>query len=269
MDGSAPKDESLQRSESLLPTPETAVLWMTAFSAGSSPALVEQAAALLNPREIVRAERMRLAEARAEYVLGRALLRSLLGERLGCSAAEVPLDAPPQHKPRLSAACSPLQFNLSHAGGRIALAMTHGIAVGVDLEIIDREVEFLEIAGSHFASAEYAALLMSCGEARAHRFFRIWTRKEAVVKAAGDGLTLPLDGFDVSPAMPEELALTIDSVEAGVGMWHVRDVAVDGPFAAAIALAKPGIAMHRCLLNEECVAAVLRIGAGARQTRVA
>jgi 4'-phosphopantetheinyl transferase len=269
MDRSLSNGERVLTTGEWLPTPETAVVWLTEFPADATPWLVEMAAEQLNAGELARAERMRLAEARAEFLLGRALLRSLLAERLGCSAAEVPLEAVPQHKPRLAAGRGPLEFNLSHSGGRIALVMTQGIPVGIDIESSGSVVEFLEIASSHFAAAERTALLRSFGEGRARCFFRLWTRKEAVVKAAGDGLTLPLDGFDVSPVLPEELALTIDSLEAGRTVWHVRDLDVDGPFAAAIAFAQPGMIVRRIALGEQQIAALLQAGAGARPACVA
>jgi len=262
-------DRPLPDVEALLPTVGTAAVWITGFAAGSAPRLVELASTLLTPGERSRAERMRLAEARCEFILGRAILRTLLAERLGCTAATVPLEAIPQHKPRLVGGPVPIQFNLSHAGGRIALAMTLGVVVGVDIEMIDHEVEFLEIAGSHFASAERGALLRTRGEERANCFFRLWTRKEALVKAAGDGLTLPLDGFDVSPALPEELALTIDSLESGPGVWHVRDLEVDGPFAAALAVSQPHLAVSQMMLDEQQALALLQAAAAAQGQLVA
>ncbi|WP_160115197.1 4'-phosphopantetheinyl transferase family protein [Bryocella elongata] len=212
---------------------------------------------------------MRLPEARSEFLLGRALLRSLLARRLGCSAGAVPLEAIPQHKPRLMPGSGPIEFNLSHAGGRIAIAMTQGVSVGVDIEAIDPEVEFMEIAGSHFAAAERSVLVRAREDCRARCFFRLWTRKEAVVKAAGDGLTLPLDGFDVSPALPEELSLVIDSLECGMGSWYVRDVPAEGQFTAAIALAKPGMLVHRVVLDEQNVASLFQAGTAFSQVRVA
>lgn len=255
-------------------TPRTdgrvAEVWMTGFSAMDAPWLVDRAARLLNAEEQARAARMRLARARSEFLLGRAILRSLLAQRLRMGVQAIPLVAVPQHKPRLIDGHDELAFNLSHANGHIAIALTPGVACGIDLEWHDPAVEFLEIAAGHFSMPERAALLRAGRpDAIAALFYRVWTRKEAVVKAAGDGLTLPLDGFDVSSLTTGELGLAIDSLESGPTQWHVRDLQAPEGFCAAFAAAQPGLEVRQSVLTPDSVASLLESGLRADAAQVA
>lgn len=86
-----------------------------------------------------------------------------------------------------------LEFNLSHAGPHVALAFARGQALGVDLERLDRQLSLDGIARRFFAPSEVQALLALEGERKRGAFFRLWTHKEAVLKALGEGLSFGLD----------------------------------------------------------------------------
>ena len=131
---------------------------------------------------------------------------------------------------------SGLEFNLSHSNGLALLATSWGRAVGIDLEYQGKELDFLGIADRFFTPQELGQI-RGQPEAATQRsaFFRGWARKEAFLKARGDGLWVGLDQFEVSidPAAPARVVWTAwDPDEAG--RWTLLDLDVAPGFAAAL-----------------------------------
>jgi 4'-phosphopantetheinyl transferase len=87
---------------------------------------------------------------------------------------------------------------MSHAGDVILIAIARGREIGADVERLQDDFPFLDVARSFFASSEYDLLSSAPADARTTLFFALWTRKEACIKAAGSGLNLPLDRIDLS-----------------------------------------------------------------------
>lgn len=166
---------------------------------------------LLTAAEQSRANRYSFARDRVAFVVSRAGTRSVLGELLGAPAGEIEFDTNPGGKPRLGGqhATSPLRFNLSHSGGRAMLALAWGEEVGIDLEHApaDRPA-VMAVAAKCFGPEEIAALDAATAADRQEMFFRLWTRKEAVVKLTGEGLQTRLTAFQ-APA-EREVATWID-----------------------------------------------------------
>ena len=100
-----------------------------------------------------------------------------------------------------------IRFNVSHSHGIALYAVTRGREVGIDLERIRSDLAVAEIAERFFSRREIAMLRTLPIEAQRQAFFRCWTRKEAYIKARGEGLSLPLDQFDVSLAPGEPAAV--------------------------------------------------------------
>jgi 4'-phosphopantetheinyl transferase len=194
-------------------------------------------AGLLAADERARADRFRFERDRRRYTVGRGFLRTLLGQTLGIAPEEIVLAYGTRGKPALATpADSGLEFNLSHSNGLALLATSWGKAVGIDLEYQGKAVDFLGIANRFFNPRELAQI-RDQREAAAQRvaFFRGWARKEAFLKARGDGLWIGLDQFEVSidPAVPAGLIWTAwDPDEAG--RWTLLDVDAAPGFAAAL-----------------------------------
>jgi 4'-phosphopantetheinyl transferase len=195
---------------------------------------------ILSARERARALRFHFDRDRRRFVAGRGRLRQLLGGYLGVLPAEVELDERPGGKPCLRASAEDLRFNLSHSGGLALLAFGRGRELGVDLER-EREVPEMEsIAERFFSPAEVAAWCALPEGMRRSAFFRCWTRKEAFLKAVGEGLARPLDSFDVT-LRPDEAALLlrVEGEPAEARRWHLVDVEVPAGFQAALAVEGP------------------------------
>ena len=144
--------------------------------------------AALTEDERSRAARYRLKESRDVFVLARGLLRLQLASRLGLDAGALRFDVRESGKPdlkRLAPSRPDWRFSVSHTGPHVAIAMTLGADVGIDIERLDRKVEPLHIARRYFTPGEFEELESAPEEARVKAFFAGWTRKEAIVKARG------------------------------------------------------------------------------------
>lgn len=145
----------------------------------------------LSRQERERAGRFASERDRAHFVAGRGLLRAVLSSRLGTEPASVDLLYCPKGKPSLGGdfAGSGLQFNLAHSGGLAVFAVArHGI-IGVDVEHIRPVPELPDLLERFCSERECAELKKLSGEEAVRAFFRVWTRKEAWLKATGEGIT--------------------------------------------------------------------------------
>ena len=187
-------------------------LWRASLDCGSS--VLSRLEATLSPDEIARADRFVFETDRSHFVMGRGILRELLGSYLMLSPAALQFSYGIHGKPalELESGGSSLQFNLSHSGGLAVYAFSYGRKLGIDVERIRPQLAGEDIAGRYFTARELAELRTLPPQFRALGFFLCWTRKEAYVKAHGTGLNVPLDSFVVSltPGRPAELR-SVDS----------------------------------------------------------
>jgi 4'-phosphopantetheinyl transferase len=209
-------------------------LWLV--DVGADPAALPQASLPLSQDEIDRANRFHHPEDRARFMLTRAALRHLLAEATGRKAQTLAFSAGPHGKPVL--VDNDLHFNASHSGALALIGVSSSRLIGVDIELMRETIDELRLAKTFFRDDEHNFLAGLVGEGRVEAFYRIWTAKEAVLKAFGFGVTAYLKdfrvrlnptGIDIEPApgcfTPELAAVRAASVEAPAG------------YAAAYALA--------------------------------
>ncbi len=189
-----------------------------------APDRLARCAHVLDRPEQDRAERFLRPADRARFIASHAALRLILAAARGCAPSEIRLNAKATGKPELvGPAGAGADFNLSHSGSRALIGLCDAAAIGVDIEMLRPIPDALRIARSHFAADEANALAALPPDVIERAFFGLWTRKEAVVKALGTGLSAALDSFSVTlpPAPPRLLrggaAWTLASVEAGPG----------------------------------------------------
>jgi 4'-phosphopantetheinyl transferase len=161
---------------------------------------VRACAAMLSPDERERAARFVFERDRRRYVVARGALRTVLAGYLDVAPDELELTYGARGKPSLRAPLRSdwLRFNLAHSGELAMFAITCGRELGIDVEWVRPVEEALAIAEYYFCPAERATLTAAVGAARLATFFTYWTRKEAILKATGEGLGLPLDCVDVA-----------------------------------------------------------------------
>ncbi len=193
--------------------------------------------------ELVRADRLRAPEHRRRFVAARAILRAILGRYLQADPAGLRFGYSAHGKPYLEIEPGrpALEFNLSHAGGLGLYAVACGRAVGVDIEALDRAVEHEQIAARFFAPSERQQLAALPPALRRAAFFAGWVRKEAYVKAHGQGLALPLEQFGVAlaPGEPARL-LHADYDPHEPSRWSLAGLAPAPGYAGALAVAGHG-----------------------------
>ncbi len=203
---------------------------------------------ILAPAERRRAARYRFDRDRNWYVARRGLLRTLLGRYLEVPAEEVELRELDHGKPVLAGALaeSDVHFNLSHSSGVALYAFTRGAEVGIDVERIDPRRADPNVAGRFFAPGEIRALRALTDGDWIRGFFECWTRKEAFVKAVGQGLSYPLDAFEVSvtPGAPARLLSLRDTAEPAA-QWSMTALEVTEDFCGAVVVKGPERAV-RC-----------------------
>lgn len=192
---------------------------------------------VLSAAERDRAERFAFARDRRRFVVARAELRRLLGARLGAAPEEVDLGYGACGKPALAGrfADSGLRFNLSHRDDVAVYALSSAGEIGVDVEAVRVIDDADSIAARIFSPRENEAYLALDPADRPLGFFNCWTRKEAFVKATGDGLSRPLDGFDVSlaPGDPARI-LRVDETPGEDCGWRMESFSPATGFVAAV-----------------------------------
>jgi len=202
----------------------------------------------LSADEATRAERFHFEKDREHFIVARGVLRAILGGYLNRSPKSLSFCYGAKGKPALGGEFDgdAIRFNVSHSHGLALYAVTRGRDVGVDLERIRSDVAVAEIAERFFSRREVAMLRTLPTEVQREAFFRCWTRKEAYIKALGEGLSLPLDQFDVSlaPGEPAELLCTRpDPSEAS--RWSLREIVPAPGYVGAIALGAHGWRLAR------------------------
>jgi len=186
----------------------------------------------LAPAERARADRFVFGQDRDRYVAARGALRELLGRYLNCSPAHVKFDYNSKGKPSVRAEFNKpsVQFNISHSHGLALLAFALGRNLGIDVEFVRPEYPADEIAERYFSPQEVMELRVLPPAMRAEGFYLCWTRKEAYIKARGQGLHIPLQSFNVSltPGQPERLE-SADSCR-----WSIWSLYPDPLYAGAL-----------------------------------
>jgi 4'-phosphopantetheinyl transferase len=202
-------------------------------------AVAERFEPLLGADEKSHAARFRFDHLRCSFIIARGVLRTLLANYLNISPINIQFKYGARKKPALPPPAS-IDFNMSHSGGLAVFAFTVGCEVGVDVERIRPLQDAQDIADRFFCSEEAAELMSLSADQREHGFYLCWTRKEAYIKAIGDGLYAPLDGFRVTlqPSQPARFMHIAHDTNAAKA-WTLHDLQLAPSYAAALAYRDP------------------------------
>ena len=203
-------------------------------------------AATLSEAELARANRFHSPRDRDRFIVAHGEMRRLLGNVSQVDAAMLSFAELPGGKPVIDQPESARRwsFNLSHSGDFALLAVTEEAPLGVDIEhkrVISQQGS---IARRFFSATEQRVYEAARKPERQEVFFSIWTRKEAVIKALGLGLSMPLDAFDVcSPdawlGQPAFAIEEINGMSIPKHQWQLRPLDVPDGYAGAVALQSP------------------------------
>ena len=191
---------------------------------------------ILSSDERGRADKFRFPVDQRQFIASRCALRIFIGKYLGIEPAEVEFQFGEFGKPAQKNDRS-LVFNISHSKGAGIFAFAEEFDLGVDIEFCKKKLEILDIANRFFSKNEIASLCRLPAEQRLQGFYNCWTRKEAFIKAAGKGLSFPLDEFEVSldPTKPVEV-LAIHTNPDDVANWSLFSFSPAENYAGAVAI---------------------------------
>ena len=225
----------------------------------TSPDLRTQLHAYLSEDEQDRAARFRFDHHRHHFIVGRGILRVLLGRYVQQEPQDLVFGYSDRGKPFLSnptsrsqgslrtlgSQATALQFNVSHSGGVVLYAIARNRRVGIDLEEARTMPNAAQLVQRFFTEREYAQLLAQPPEQQELAFFRGWTRKEAYLKATGEGIggleTVEVSLLEEQPRVLEAIAPDSDAVGmANSAMqWHIDDIPLDTNHRAAVVIETP------------------------------
>ena len=193
---------------------------------------------LLSDTERRRADHFAFDRDRNRFIVARARLRELLATRLSVPPESVELTYGVHGKPALARrfADSDLRFNVSHSDDVAVYAFSFGREIGIDIEVVRSIPDADDIAARYFSRRENEAYLALDPTDKPLGFFYCWTRKEAFIKAIGDGLFHPLDSFDVSlaPGDPAQILRVKDMPGSECG-WYLNSFSpIPGLIAAVV-----------------------------------
>ena len=186
-----------------------------------------------------KADRFYFRRDRDHFIAARGILRAILGRYLNKAPEDISFSYSNHGKPALvsESGADAVRFNISHSHGTALYVVTRDREIGVDLELIRDDVEVEQIAERFFSHREIAALHALPVDLRRRAFFLCWTRKEAYIKARGEGLSLPLDQFEVSIVPGEPAALvSVEHRSSEVLRWSLRELFPAADYVAALAV---------------------------------
>jgi 4'-phosphopantetheinyl transferase len=226
----------------------TILVWQLALDQPDD--VVAALAGVLSPDEHARAARFVFPRDRRRFVVTRACLRVLLAPHAGRVPAALAFAYGAHGKPALP--CSDLGFNVSHAGERALIALTRGAALGVDVEALRPLPDLLDLTARYFSRAEARTIAAMPAPRRELAFFLCWTRKEAFVKARGDGLSLPLDRYSVTCTPDEPACLVeVDGSTSEAARWSVIDLRPAPGYVGALAIRAEASPLSLTMLDVE------------------
>ncbi|HSM54600.1 MAG TPA: 4'-phosphopantetheinyl transferase superfamily protein [Candidatus Sulfomarinibacteraceae bacterium] len=212
--------------------------------------------ALLSDDEQERAARFHFERHRRRFIAARGLLRTTLARYLDCPPRPIRFRYGPQGKPALdhqdkAGEVAHIQFNVAHSADLALIAVTRDRRVGVDLEQRRPLSDAVQIAHRFFSPLEVAAVEAATGEQQLALFFQIWSRKEAFIKATGQGLSQPLADFDVvDPAGAPTPFVRLSPIIL-TPRWRILDLHPHPDFAAAVVAEGDGWQVRRLEIGDQ------------------
>lgn len=193
---------------------------------------------VLSPSEKAKAARFRFEEDKYRFIVGRAVLRKLSSQYMGCNTNEVLFGYNQFGKPYYKNSTL-LKFNLSHSNRLAVIGFSSNLQIGIDIEKVNSDYDFSDIAQTVFSRKELLMLNKLNPVDRIARFYELWTRKEAFIKGVGHGLSFPISLRKISVLSDRVEKGSIDAAAAGIKImesWSTSSFDPSPAYRAAVAL---------------------------------
>jgi 4'-phosphopantetheinyl transferase len=215
--------------------PDDVHVWRASLN--SSTSSTEGLLEILDPDEQRRADKYHFKRDRERFIIARGALRQILSRYLVIAPVLIRFTYSPYGKPGLAGEMKKLSFNVSHANEMALYAVAIGCEVGLDIEFIREDFAGMEIAERFFSPQEVADLRALPSDLQRLAFFNCWTRKEAYIKARGEGFSHRLAQFAVScvPGQPAAL-LSTENDPREFSRWWLQELRPGAGYVAALAL---------------------------------
>ena len=194
--------------------------------------------ACLLPDEVGLMQRFVQQADQLRFLYARANLRRLLANKLACAAQDININVE-QHGKLAVKAC-PVNFNVAHSGDWVVIALDAEHQVGIDVELMQRKVNIMDLSARFFHPQEAAALQALPQQIQLKSFFYTWVCKEAVIKCDGRGLALGLENFAVNVDPNRESQLLIPPADSQLSGWQMRVWQCAPGYYCALATARNG-----------------------------
>ena len=199
--------------------------------------MLRSLAECLSSDELRRARRFHFARDRRRSLVGKGLLRTILSKYVDVEPTALVFVPEPLGKPRLEVGGVEvgIRFSMSDSHGLGGVAVSRGLELGLDIERVRANLDYESIANREFAPPEVDAFRSLPSGRRLHRFFDLWTCKEAYLKALGVGLTEPLSSFAVDVARPDSPRLLFTELDPENRRdWRFYRLPIDAEYAACL-----------------------------------
>lgn len=200
----------------------------------------------LSNDELVKTEKFYFEKDQNRFIMARGMLRMILAGYLGTKPHELRFEYTPFGKPLLAENNDnkSIHFNISHSDNVVLYAITNNRNIGIDVERINDRIDITQVAQRFFSPGEINALERCKRENRAEIFFQYWTRKEALVKAMGNGVSFSLEQIDVSKVDGKALSpIRLLNTGTDVSDWHIQDLFPAEGYTAAFAVKESDLAI--------------------------
>lgn len=177
---------------------------------------------ILSFDEKFRLEKFRFKKDRKQYAVSHGILRILLAKYLDRKPNQIAFSKNQFGKPKVYG--EPIKFNLSHSSNFALVAISREVDVGVDVETITNEIDHLDIAKRYFNRSEYLEILSAQQANQKRIFYKFWTGKEAVIKAIGEGLNIPLSSFSITSNSESTQTISFLSSENEDSIWTLKQL---------------------------------------------
>lgn len=201
-----------------------------------SSLMIRSLQTLLSPDELQRAQRFKFEKDRDSFIAARGILRTILGDYLNLDPKIIQFQYSSKGKPFLTSVSPLISFNLSHSNGKAVYAIALNQNIGIDLEAI-RPIEVLSLAKRFFCESEYHWLTSLSPQQQNIEFFKLWTCKEAYLKATGEGIVGLQDVEIRLPFSSPIQLLKISNQPELAKLWKLYPIDVDDPqFVSTLAI---------------------------------